>query len=325
MPAPNWQGAARLQSRRQRRSASSLEKTHDMQLKYSVFPLGAVLIWAGNTVVSKMSAGLIEPAAISFYRWLLAGLILTPFLLKPVWRQRRTIQPHLPKILVLALLGMVLYQSLAYFAAATSSATSMGMIASLMPLLTLLLSSLFLREPPTWGTLIGGVLSLLGLMILIGKGHPMQLFEHGVVFGDILMLLATVAYALYGVLLRKWALPIASWHLLYLQIWIAVVLLFPPFLLAPYSPVTAANLPLLLYAAIAASIISQILWMNGVAHMGASHATVFMNLFPIFTVIIAVAALGESVHSYHAIGGGITLIGVLLAQMLKQRIVRPAV
>jgi len=296
-----------------------------MQLKYSVFPLGAVLIWAGNTVVSKMSAGLIEPAAISFYRWLLAGLILTPFLLKPVWRQRRTIQPHLPKILVLALLGMVLYQSLAYFAAATSSATSMGMIASLMPLLTLLLSSLFLREPPTWGTLIGGVLSLLGLMILIGKGHPMQLFEHGVVFGDILMLLATVAYALYGVLLRKWALPIASWHLLYLQIWIAVVLLFPPFLLAPYSPVTAANLPLLLYAAIAASIISQILWMNGVAHMGASHATVFMNLFPIFTVIIAVAALGESVHSYHAIGGGITLIGVLLAQMLKQRIVRPAV
>ncbi|WP_050475951.1 DMT family transporter [Herbaspirillum rhizosphaerae] len=296
-----------------------------MQLKYSVFPLGAVLIWAGNTVVSKMSAGLIEPAAISFYRWLLAGLILTPFLLKPVWRQRRTIQPHLPKILVLALLGMVLYQSLAYFAAATSSATSMGMIASLMPLLTLLLSSLFLREPPTWGTLIGGVLSLLGLMILIGKGHPMQLFEHGVVFGDILMLLATVAYALYGVLLRKWALPIASWHLLYLQIWIAVVLLFPPFLLAPYSPVTAANLPLLLYAAIAASIISQILWMNGVAHLGASHATVFMNLFPIFTVIIAVAALGESVHSYHAIGGGITLVGVLLAQMLKQRIVRPAV
>ncbi|MFL9880549.1 DMT family transporter [Herbaspirillum rhizosphaerae] len=296
-----------------------------MQLKYSVFPLGAVLIWAGNTVVSKMSAGLIEPAAISFYRWLLAGLILTPFLLKPVWRQRRAIQPHLPKILVLALLGMVLYQSLAYFAAATSSATSMGMIASLMPLLTLLLSSLFLREPPTWGTLIGGVLSLLGLMILIGKGHPMQLFEHGVVFGDILMLLATAAYALYGVLLRKWALPIASWHLLYLQIWIAVVLLFPPFLLAPYSPVTAANLPLLLYAAIAASIISQILWMNGVAHMGASHATVFMNLFPIFTVIIAVVALGESVHSYHAIGGGITLVGVLLAQMLKQRIVRPAV
>lgn len=295
-----------------------------MQLKYSVFPLGAVLIWAGNTVVSKMSAGLIEPAAISFYRWLLAGLLLTPFLFKAVWRQRHAVRPHALKILVLALLGMVLYQSLAYFAAATSSATSMGMIASLMPLLTLLLSSLFLREPPTWGTLIGGVLSLLGLMILIGKGHPMQLFERGVVFGDVLMLLATLAYALYGVLLRRWALPIASWHLLYLQIWIAVVLLFPPFLLAPYSPVTAANLPLLLYAGIAASIISQILWMNGVAHLGASHSAVFMNLFPIFTVIIAVAALGESVHSYHAIGGGITLIGVLIAQFLKQRIVRPA-
>ena len=109
-----------------------------MQLKQAVFPVSAVLIWSGNTIISKLSAGLIEPAAMSLYRWLLAALLLTPFCLGGVWRQRRQIRPHLWKVVVLALFGMVLYQSLAYFAAATSSAMNMGMIASLMPLLTIL-------------------------------------------------------------------------------------------------------------------------------------------------------------------------------------------
>lgn len=46
-----------------------------------LFPLLAVLIWSLNAVVSKASASAIDPAAISFYRWLLALLTLTPFIL----------------------------------------------------------------------------------------------------------------------------------------------------------------------------------------------------------------------------------------------------
>jgi len=295
-----------------------------MQLKQAVFPVSAVLIWSGNTIISKLSAGLIEPAAMSLYRWLLAALLLTPFCLGGVWRQRRQIRPHLWKVVVLALFGMVLYQSLAYFAAATSSAMNMGMIASLMPLLTILLSSWFLREVPSWATLAGGLLSLCGLMILIGKGHPALLLSQGVMAGDLLMLLATIAYACYGVLLRRWALPINNWHLLYLQVWVAVLLLVPLCLMAPYAPVTAANLPLILYAGIAASILSQILWMKGIAHLGASRATMFMNLSPLFTVIIAVLALDESLHAYHVLGGGVTLAGVLLAQLLTPPVIRRA-
>lgn len=42
------------------------------------YPLLAILIWAGNTVVSKAADGVIFPAEIGFYRWLLAGLLFTP-------------------------------------------------------------------------------------------------------------------------------------------------------------------------------------------------------------------------------------------------------
>ncbi|WDZ94868.1 DMT family transporter [Herbaspirillum sp. WKF16] len=291
-----------------------------MQLKYIWFPLGAVLIWAGNTVISKMAAAVIAPEDISFYRWLLAAALMSPFLARQTWRDRARIRPHLGKIAVLGLLGMVLFQSLAYFAAATSSATSMGMIVSLMPLLTLLLSIRLLSEPPTVGTVAGGLVSLAGLSILIGRGHPLQLFEHGVVVGDLLMLLAAVFYGLYGVLLRRWALPLPTWQLLYMQVLTAVVLLFPGFVFGHHSPVNAENLPILLYAGIAASIISQFLWMRGVAHLGANRCSIFVNLMPVFTVIIAVAALDEELHGYHAVGGLITLAGVIMAQALKQRL-----
>lgn len=53
-----------------------------------LFPLLAVVIWSANTVVSKAAAGTIDPAAISFYRWVVAALALTPFCLAGVWRQR---------------------------------------------------------------------------------------------------------------------------------------------------------------------------------------------------------------------------------------------
>ena len=123
------------------------------------FPLLAILIWAGNTVVTKLSAGAIFPAEIGFYRWLLAGLLFTPFLLPQVLRNRAAIAPHLGKIFVLGVLGMAMYQSLAYFAAGITSATNMGIILSLMPLMSLALAIAWL------GVLVvavRGVLTLTG-------------------------------------------------------------------------------------------------------------------------------------------------------------------
>jgi drug/metabolite transporter (DMT)-like permease len=115
--------------------------------------------------VSKMAAGVIDSAAISFYRWLIAGALMTPFMLTPLWRQRSTVLRHLPKLAVLGLLGMVMYQCLAYVAAQHTSATNMG-------------------------------------------------------------LLACLAYAAYGVLLKRWALPLTCWQSLFVQIWCANVILF---------------------------------------------------------------------------------------------------
>ncbi|MGF2508746.1 EamA family transporter, partial [Ralstonia pseudosolanacearum] len=88
------------------------------------YPLLAVLVWAANTIVSKAAAGVLDPAAISLYRWVIAAAVLTPFWARPLWRQRRDVLPWLPRLSVLALLGLVMYQCLSYYAAYSTSATN---------------------------------------------------------------------------------------------------------------------------------------------------------------------------------------------------------
>ncbi|MDI3439485.1 DMT family transporter [Erwinia sp. V90_4] len=282
-----------------------------------LFPLFAVLIWSINAVVSKMSATAIDPAAISFYRWLLALLVLAPFALPGVWRHRQQVKQNGWKLLVLGLLGMVLYQSLAYYAAHSVSALFMGILNALIPLLTVLLSLLLLRLAPTVGILLGSLLSFCGLVWLVSQGNPAQLLSHGLGKGELMMFAASGSYALYGVLTKRWALPLPNWQSLWVQIFFGVLLLTPGFLMAPDVSLNAHNIPLVLFAGIPASVIAPFLWIQGVARLGASTTSIFMNLVPIFTAIIAVLFLHEQLHAYHYIGGGITIVGVALAQRLR--------
>ncbi len=287
-----------------------------------LFPLLAVLIWSVNAIVSKMSASAIDPAAISFYRWLLALLIMTPFVLPGVVRSRRTVFRQWWRLLVLGLLGMVLYQSLAYYAAHSVTAVFMGILNSLIPLLTVLLSIVVLRAVPTLGVLLGALLSFGGLIWLVSEGHPRVLIERGMGSGEIMMIGASASYALYGVLTKRWAIPLPNWQSLYIQVAFGVVLLLPGFLLAPDISLTARNIPLVMFAGIAASLAAPYLWIQGVMRLGANTASIFMNLAPVFTAVIAVLFLREDLHSYHVIGGGITLFGVILAQRLRIPLIR---
>lgn len=293
-----------------------------MTVAHLLAPLLAVMIWAVNTIVSKLAAGVIDPAAISLYRWVLAGGLLGLVFGRSVWRARALVMRLLPKLFVLSMLGMVLYQCLAYVAASTTTATNMGIVISLMPLLAVVLSVLILREVITVGAVLGGLLSIAGLAYLLSHGDPAALLTAGVRLGDGLMLLASLAYAGYAVLLKKWKLPLGNWQSLTVQTWCAVPVLFVYYLINGAPPITQAGLPLVLYAGIPASVLAPFLWMLGIARLGPMRTTTLMNLLPVFTVAIAMAFLGETLHAYDVIGGVVTLLGVVVAQAIRTPLLR---
>jgi drug/metabolite transporter (DMT)-like permease len=91
-------------------------------------------------MVAKLSVNTIDPTAITFWRLVFAVALMSTFVLKPAWRNRAVIVSHLPRLVFLGLLGMALFQCLAFQAAKTTTTTSMAIITSLVPLLTMLLS-----------------------------------------------------------------------------------------------------------------------------------------------------------------------------------------
>jgi drug/metabolite transporter (DMT)-like permease len=290
--------------------ATSLVTSLSSTLTTAFAPLWAVMIWSGNTVVTKAASVAIEPASIVFYRWLLAFFVLSIFVGKGVWNNRIYVAQNLGKLALLGALGMVVYQGLAYEAARTTSAINMGVIVSLAPLISALLANTMFKETVTRHTLAGAVISLIGLIILATKGHPLLLINEGVRPGDILMLVAIFANALYGQLLKRWAIPLTTWQQLHVQVSCAVLISMPFWLAAPASPITATNAPLILYAGIPASIGAPFFWMRGIKFMGAAKASLFMNLIPVLVTAAACSFLGEHLHLYHAAGGAIVLLGV---------------
>ncbi len=286
-------------------------------MKNFLFPLIAVLLWSMNAIVNKAASTAIDPAAISFYRWALALVVMTPFVLRSVLRNRKVVMQHWWQLAILGALGMMLYQSLAYYAAHSVSATFMGIMNSLIPLLTVVISIFVLRVIPTVGIVVGSALSLLGLLWLVSQGNPASMLSNGLGQGELMMLIASAAYALYGVLTKRWAIQLSSWDSLYVQIFFGLILLTPNFLFAKDVTLNSDNIGLVIFAGIAASIVAPALWIQGVMRLGANTTSIFMNLAPVFTAIIAIFALGEELRSYHLIGGGIVLLGVMLAQQLR--------
>lgn len=278
------------------------------------YPLLAIFIWAGNTVVNKLAVGAIFPAEIGFYRWSLAALLFTPFMLKPVIAHWALIRPNLGKIVILGVLGMAVYQSLAYYAASLTTATNMGIILSLMPLMALTAAIISLGQRLTYGALTGAVLSFAGVVVVVSSGSLGALLQHGVNLGDGMMLVATLAYAVYSTLLKKWQLRLPPLVLLYLQILVAVVVLFPLYLFSAKAGLGWANIPLVLYACLLASMLAPLAWMHSVKTLGPSRTTLFFNLLPLITALIAAVVLKEELALYHLVGGLLTLGGVILSE-----------
>lgn len=280
-----------------------------------LFPLFAVIIWAGNALINKLAVGVIEPGAISFYRWFFAVLILTPFVLKPMIRNRRTIIPHLPKLAALALLGMVIFQSLAYFAAQSTTATNIALISSLVPLISMFISVPLLKQPLSKLGLTGAVISFSGLLYMLSKGNIGAIVHQGINHGDALLLLAACSYALYSVLIKRWQMVISVWISVYVQGLFAVLFLLPILWSAPTTHISHAAWPLVMYAAIGASLFAPWAWIKGINLLGADKNAMLMNLMPLFVAIAANYFLNEQFYHYHYIGGSMVIFGVILAQL----------
>lgn len=282
-----------------------------------LLPLLTVFIWGGNSIINKMAASVIEPSAMSFFRWFFAMLVLTPFCLPKVIKQWPVIKPYLSKLAFLAMLGMVLNQSLGYYAGLTTTASNMALITSLVPLLSVFMSVPLLGKKISPLSIIGGIISLAGLSFMLGQGDMTFFLHQNVTQGDALMVVAAFCYAAYCVLLKRWKMPLSNWTLIYMQGLFAVLMLAPLWLSSHHLAPTAGSFSLIAYASVAASILAPWMWVKAIDAIGADSSAMFMNLLPVVAVTLAATLLDENIQSYHVMGGIMVISGVILSQIKR--------
>lgn len=284
-----------------------------------LFPVLAAFLWGGNTIVTKLSATAISPIEISFYRWLLALLVLTPFVLGGLIRNAAVVARCHRQLIVLGLLGGVVFQCLAYYAAHSTTAIKMGIIQALYPLIALILTGLLMKQRTTTGTLVGGTISIIGVVLVISNGHFASLLNGGLSIGDAMMLLGTAAFAVYSLLLQRWKIQLPMLQTVYTQAIVASVALAPFYLLTERHALTGEVLALVGFAGIGASICAPLAWIHAISRLGASRTAPFFNLVPVITAVLATVLLGEQLTAWITLGGLLAIGGVIVSEYCRKK------
>ncbi len=290
----------------------------------------AVLFWAGNFVLGRAVRGAVPPVALAFWRWTIAGALVTPFGLGPLRRQAHLVRAYLPALLLLSLLGIATFNTLIYLGLHTTTALNAFLMQSLMPVLIVLLGFLVFRDRivPLQG--VGIALSLLGAVVVIVRGDPAALTGLRLAPGDTLVLVAVLAYAAYSSFLR-WRPPLHPMAFLLATFSLGSAMLLPFYLWESLAgdPVRLswAALGSFAYVGIFPSILSYLCFNRGVELIGANRAGLFMHLMPLFGSVLSVLLLGEALHVYHAVGAALIVSGIVLATLLgrSSRGAQPAV
>lgn len=279
----------------------------------------ATLCWSGNALVARAFAGEIPPFALSFWRWSLALALLLPFVAKPLWQHRTQVRAAGWRLLVLAGLGIAGYNSLLYSAAQSTAAINITLVNTCLPLMTFIGAGLLLGEWPQRSAWWGMGLAALGLLVLISKGSWASISTLAFNKGDLIMLLAVADWALYSLLLRRWAshlLPIPPLALFGMLMLLGVPLILPFYLYelaqgAQFS-LTPSNLAAIGYTAVFASLLAYLAWNHAIRVLGAAKAALSNYLMPLFTALLGWLLLGEGLQGYHWLGALLIFAGLLL-------------
>ena len=279
------------------------------------------LLWASNAVVGRMVQGMVPPVMMNFIRWLIAFVVLLPlaaWVLKPgseMWRAWR-------RYCLLGLIGIGLYNALQYLALKSSTPINVTLVGASMPVWMLLIGWLFFRMKVSRRQVLGALLSIAGVLVVLSRGEWRQLLGLRLVAGDLLMMVATMAWSLYS-----WLLTLPGDAQKLRDDWAAFLLAQVTFGLA-WSGLFAGgewlvsdarihwSWPLaaaLLYVGVAPAIVALRCWGAGVRRVGPSIAAFFSNLTPLFAALLSSAFLGELPHLYHGAAFALIVGGIVLS------------
>ena len=302
--------------------ASSLS-TKNKIIAFSCLILAPILL-STNMIFGKAAIDAVGPGTLAFYRWLITALILWVLLFPSIWANRALILANLPRIILLASLGMGVCGAGVYAALIFTSATNSGLIYGVSPILILLFGAYFLAEtirPMQWA---GVAVALTGAMVIVTKGDLNVLRELSFNVGDLLMLAAITAWALYSVFVKQGLFRQLSTFTGLALLAMGGALVNAPLFIAEGLNYGFVPMEPKVWWAIAGLVCLSSFgafgtYTTAIAMLGPGRTGPVMYLLPVHTVLMSVFFLGETFKPYHGVGLALVLSGVILATLRMRR------
>ena len=282
-----------------------------------LFAVTATVIWSGNFIIARDMAETLTPLSIAFCRWLTAAVLILPFSIKTLIKEKEIIKNHILYLSVTSVLGITIFNTLIYYAGHTTTALNLSLISITFPVFIIIISSFVFKEKITIQRLTGIVFVIIGVLILITKGDLKRLLNISFAAGDFWMLMAAVTFAVYSILVKRKPEMLSIISLQSATFLIGLIFLLPFFILDrmanPPILFDAKTLTVILYTGILASLAAFILWNRSLMKIGASKAGMIYYTMPLFSGISAHLFLKESISMIHLYSAVLIISGILAA------------
>src|SRR5438477_4160242 len=145
----------------------------------------SVLFWAGNWVIARGLQGYMSPIAMAFWRWLTALVILLPFVARPIATEWPVLRRSWKILTLLAVIGVSAFNTFTYTGLKYTEATNAVLLNSIIPILIIAISAVFLRERVSVRQSAGVLISLAGDAAIVARGDPDTLIHLRLNPGDL--------------------------------------------------------------------------------------------------------------------------------------------
>jgi len=293
----------------------SLTKTYIILLLVPLF-------WGGAFGTTKHILTEVSPLTASALRFIIAGLLLFVW---SSWRGELAWSPIKQNFFSLLALGATGVFSYNYFFATGlqyTSAVTAALIIVINPVFTTCIASFFMGEAWNWRTLFGVVISLLGVSLVVSKGDLSVMTQMSIGVGEAYLFGAVASWVAYTLIVKKVTRTLGASLVTAVSTMMGAVmlLLFSATYEDQWSTVIhVSNQTMLeiLYLSVCATVVAFLLFNWGIARIGATKASAYINLMPINALWIAVFLYGETISAYHLIGMSLTIAGVFLTTQNK--------
>ena len=276
------------------------------------------LFWAGNFIVGKFATLFeIPPLSLNVFRWLSVWLILMPFTYKEIYNNLPIIKKNWLVISFMGLITISTFNSVVYFALNHTQVINAVLVLAAIPAATIIFSSLMNIEKTNIYQLLGLFLSIVGIGSIISNGDIQKIISLNFNKGDVWMLVCVITWALYSTLLKKNKFEFSQFTLIQLMVSAGLLFLIPQLFyeksIGLDTNFNKAFFIILFYVVVFPAIAAYYCWQKGVEIIGPNRASMFIQLMPLFSAVMAIIIFKEKFELYHFVGAAFIVSGIYLS------------